>query len=155
MQRENVATRALQRGMGDREGIRNCREELQGNCARGSALAPEFDFQSTSAQRQRVFKSGAVRSASRSGRMLEAHGCTSVRDRGLTMLQAERWIDRTFSWLKMNHDSSRDANIVLGIAEKAGLKQIALHAPTDQRNQMVIQTTAQGIRKRSIRARQQ
>ena len=54
--------------------------------------------------------------------------------------------------LKMNHNSGRDPNIVLRVAEETGLHQVTLYAPTDQRDQMIIQATTQRIRERSVRA---
>ena len=33
--------------------------------------------------------------------------------------------------LKMNHNSSRDPDIILRVAEETGLHRVALHSPTD------------------------
>lgn len=51
----------------------------------------------------------------------------------------------------MHYDSGRDPGVALRAAEEAGLQGIALDAPTDERSQVVVEATANGIGKRRVR----
>jgi hypothetical protein len=49
---------------------------------------------------------------------------------------------------EMQYDSGGNSNITLGGAEESSLQGVALYPPADTRDQVVVDTTAQGISKR-------
>jgi hypothetical protein len=51
------------------------------------------------------------------------------------------------TWLETNHDSGRDPDIILRVAEESGLQQVALQAPTDKRDQVIVEAATHRVSK--------
>jgi hypothetical protein len=45
----------------------------------------------------------------------------------------------------MNHNPGRDSYIILCVAEKTTLQQVALHAPTDEGDQVIVDAATHRI----------